>query len=112
MKKIFFILAVFVSFIFADENTCGDLYNDFKSVLEPQMTMLCQTTDTNATMLNFYIYTEEEGYTQMMIVYKNDGTSHLYIEGDNNPYKCGKVKNTKYQSVSEILSMIFLFKKC
>lgn len=112
MKTILSILIFLVSFSFANEPSCKELYNNFKSVLEPQMTQLCVSENNeNIVLYDFYIYDPAEGYTQFELAMSPKG-QYLFIEGEKNPFKCGNAKDNKYQNVDEILKMLFINKEC
>lgn len=115
MKRIPLIIAFLsislVSTSFA-KSSCKQLYDDLNEVLEPQMTQLCQDArDSSILLFDFYILDENEEYTQMELAYLPP-EGHLFIEGDENPYKCGDQKENKFQDNSEILQMLFLIKDC
>lgn len=111
MKKLISLLIILSTVSFA-ASSCKELYNDFKSVLEPQMTQLCHDENYPDVMLfDFYIHSDEEGYTQFELAYLPIG-EHMFVEGDSNPFKCGADKINRFQNSEDILKMIFLTKDC
>lgn len=110
MKYLFTILILSIT-IYA--NNCVDLYNSFKTILEPQLTELCITKDNNTAIYKFYV-NELSGYSDMQLTFSvnnktdSDYNYYLYIkgEGKENPYVCGTIKLNRFQTIDDILHIL------
>lgn len=107
---IFCFLFSFNVFIYAN---CNNLYNDFKMVLEPQLTELCKIENSNNFLYKFYIKEESVGYSQMYLLIENNNLKYLFTEDDNiSKLKCTDEKYHNFESVDEILNKLFNNKNC
>ena len=91
----------------ANDKVCYSLYNDFMDALEPQVTEICRVGE-NIFSYRFYVKDEDTGYTNMDLVFWETG-SHLYIEGDFNPFVCDKETAIyRTQKPEEIARILFI----
>ena len=104
MKKIIFALLFYVAVAYA---TCDEMYEQFKSVLDIQMTALCKTQVEGVLGYKFYIHDENSGYIDAMLVF-DENSFYLYFKGvDNNPFKCTGQAIYRTEKPEDILKVIF-----
>lgn len=104
MKKIILALLFCVMTAYA---TCNEMYEQFKSGLDIQMTALCKTQVEGVLGYKFYIQDENTGYIDAMLVF-DENNFYLYFEGiDNNPFKCTETVIYRTEKPEDILKVIF-----
>lgn len=104
MKKI--VLTILFCIVTASA-TCSELYEQFKAVLDVQMTALCKTQVNGVLGYKFYIQDENTGYTDAMLVF-DENTFYLYFNGtDDNPFKCTDQVIYKTEKPEDILTTLF-----
>ena len=107
MRRLIAILLLLTGIAFADDAACRQLYDDFMSALEPQITELCMTSVNGVFSYKFYLK-DSEGYHNMDLVF-GSSFSYLYMDGDNNPFTCDKNKvSHETQKPEDIVKTIFL----
>lgn len=104
MKKIILVLLFYVMSAYA---TCDEMYEQFKSVLDIQLTALCKTQVEGVLGYRFYIRDENSGFIDAMLVF-DENSFYLYFDGvDNNPYKCTDQVIYRTEKPEAILKVIF-----
>lgn len=104
MKKT--IIAVLFCIVTAFAN-CEEMYEQFRSVLDIQMTALCKTQVDGVLGYKFYIQDENTGYTDAMLVF-DDESFYLYFNGvDNNPFRCTDQVIYRTEKPDDILKVLF-----
>lgn len=105
MKKIILVLLFYVMSAYA---TCDEMYEQFKSVLDIQLTALCKTQVEGVLGYRFYIRDENSGFIDAMLVFDKN-SFYLYFDGvDNNPYKCTDQVIYRTEKPEEILKIVFM----
>ena len=104
MKKIILALLFCILTVHA---TCNEMYEQFKSGLDIQMTALCKTQVEGVLGYKFYIQDENSGYINAMLVF-DENNYYLYFEGvDKNPFKCTENVIYRTEKPEAILKVVF-----
>ena len=94
----------------ANDKFCQELYDDIIGALDPQLTELCATNFKGYYAYKFFLR-DNRGFHNMVLVF-SEKDSHLYMEGDENPFVCDKgTAMQKTQSPEEITRTIFIPRK-
>ena len=102
----FLMILVFVITCHAADD-CQEMYDEFKSMLDVQLTSLCETVVAGEYSFRFYLE-DEKGFHNMNLVF-NDEHYHLYTDAEENPYECIKEEAMyKTQTPEEILKILFI----
>ena len=102
-----YVIMVLLFPIYVMAGTCMELFEGFKSALDPQLTVFCKTEIPDAYGYKFYLRDEDNGYINAMLVF-NDYDFHLFFEGfDINPYKCTDEAVYKTETPNDILKLLF-----
>lgn len=105
MKKIVLVLLFCIMTAYA---TCDEMYEQFKSRLDIQLTALCKTQVDGVFGYKFYIRDENIGFIDAMLVF-DENDFYLYFKGiDDNPFKCTEDVIYRTEKPEEILKIIFM----
>ena len=107
MRKIYTAILFFVTSALADDAFCQSLYEDLMDALEIQLTALCETQTSDVFSFRFHLR-DQDGFHNMALVFSNR-SYHLYMEGEDNPYKCDNSKAIyRTQKPEEIARILFI----